>query len=166
MARARRIRRDERGGGDRRRVPAQPVSRVANELARMYVQQNTNIREGQAAGTAEFLKAQLADVRKELDGYERRANDFRLSHLGELPQQVGTNLASLERLNTQLRLNGENQVRTMDRRERSERQLNDLPAAVAAGGSDPARGTGSEEIAKLKQQLEQLRRKYSDQWPE
>ena len=68
----------------------QAVARVANELARMYVEQNTKIREGQATRTAEFLKAQLDEVRKDLDAYERRANDFRLSHIGELPQQVAT----------------------------------------------------------------------------
>ena len=88
----------------------------------MYVQENTKIREGQASRTAEFLKAQLADARRELDAHEQRANEFRSSHLGELPQQVQTNLASLERLNMQLRLNGENQIRALDRRERLEQQ--------------------------------------------
>ena len=84
------------------------VAKVANTLAGMYVQENTRIREGQATRTAGFLKAQLADAKKELDAHDQRANDFRLGHIGELPQQVQTNLASLERLNTQLRLNGEN----------------------------------------------------------
>jgi protein tyrosine kinase modulator len=139
------------------------VARVANELARMYVQQNTNIREGQAAGTAEFLKAQLAGVRKELDAYERRANDFRLSHLGELPQQVETNLASLERLNTQLRLNGENQIRLMDRRERLERQRVET-AAVAPVQTPPS--PDEERLAKLKRDLDDLRRRFTDEYPD
>src|SRR5439155_3523071 len=69
------------------------VARVANELASMYVLANTTIREGQAVRTADFLKTQLADARRELDAQERKANDFRLSHIGELPQQVDTNLA-------------------------------------------------------------------------
>jgi polysaccharide chain length determinant protein (PEP-CTERM system associated) len=138
------------------------VARVANELARMYVQQNTTIREGQAAGTAEFLKAQLADVRKELDAYERRANDFRLSHLGELPQQVETNLASLERLNTQLRLNGENQIRLMDRRERLERQRVETAAAPAQTPPSP----DEERLAKLKRDLDDLRRRFTDEYPD
>src|SRR5437867_2400898 len=113
------------------------VANVANALAGMYVQENTKQREGQATKTAEFLKAQLADVRKELDAHDQRANDFRLSHIGELPQQVDANLASLERLNTQLRLNGENQVRLLDRRDRIERQRADLAAAQPAGAPSP-----------------------------
>ena len=35
-------------------------------------------------------------------------------HVGELPQQVDVNLATLERLNTQLRLNSERQLRTLE----------------------------------------------------
>jgi len=142
------------------------VADVANMLASVYVVENSKIREGQAVRTAEFLKTQLDAVKQELDGQERRATEFNLSHIGELPQQVAANLASLERLNTQLRLNGENQVRAMDRRERFERQLTELPPAQAAvSGSDAARGSGSTELAKLKQELEQLRRKYTDQYP-
>jgi len=145
------------GGGD-----PDTVARVANELARMYVEQNTNIREGQAAGTAAFLKAQLADVRRELDVYERRTNDFRLSHLGELPQQVESNLASLERINTQLRLNGENQIRLMDRRERLERQRVETPAAPVA--TPPS--ADEERLMKLRRDLDDLRRRFTDEYPD
>jgi succinoglycan biosynthesis transport protein ExoP len=145
----------------------QTVAQVADMLASLYVAENTKIREGQAVRTAEFLKSQLDDVKKELDAQERRATEFNLRHLGELPQQVAANLASLERLNTQLRLNGENQVRAMDRRERFERQLADLPPAPPpAVAAEPSRRSESEEVAKLKQELEQLRRKYTDQYPD
>jgi polysaccharide chain length determinant protein (PEP-CTERM system associated) len=143
---------------------ARRVAQVTNVLASLYVLENAKIREGQAVRTAEFLKAQLEDVKKELDAQERRATEFNLSHIGELPQQVAANLASLERLNTQLRLNGENQVRAMDRRERLEKQLAEF--APSGAGLVPARSSGADEVAKLKQQLEQLARKYTDQYPE
>src|SRR5580765_5899070 len=68
------------------------VAKVANALATMYVDENTRIREGQATRTAEFLKAQLADAKAELNTYDRRTNDFKVSHIGELPQQVEINL--------------------------------------------------------------------------
>jgi succinoglycan biosynthesis transport protein ExoP len=138
------------------------VAKVANALAGMYVRENTRIREGQATRTAEFLKTQLADVKKELDVHDQRANDFRLGHLGELPQQVDTNLASLERLNTQLRLNGENQIRSLDRRERIERQRADAAAAPPQAVSSPE----AERLAKLRQQLEDLRSRFTDAYPD
>jgi succinoglycan biosynthesis transport protein ExoP len=138
------------------------VAKVANALAAMYVAENTRIREGQATRTAEFLKAQLADVKKDLDAHDQRANDFRLSHLGELPQQVQTNLASLERLNTQLRLNGENQIRALDRRERIERLRADAAAAPPQGVSSPE----AERLAKLRQQLDDLQGRFTDAYPD
>jgi polysaccharide chain length determinant protein (PEP-CTERM system associated) len=138
------------------------VARVANELARMYVQENTKIREGQASRTAEFLKAQLADARRELDAHEQRANEFRSSHLGELPQQVQTNLASLERLNMQLRLNGENQIRALDRRERLEQQRAGAISARPSVAASPE----SDRLSKLKQQLDELRGHFTDAYPD
>jgi polysaccharide chain length determinant protein (PEP-CTERM system associated) len=138
------------------------VARVANELARMYVEGNTKIREGQASRTAEFLKAQLADARRELDEHERRASEFRSSHLGELPQQVQTNLASLERLNMQLRLNGENQIRALDRRERLELQRVGAAATLPPQAASP----DSERLSKLTQQLDDLRGRYTDAYPD
>jgi polysaccharide chain length determinant protein (PEP-CTERM system associated) len=143
------------------------VAQVANVLASLYILENSKMREGQAVRTAEFLKAQLDDVKKELDAQERRTTAFNLSHIGELPQQVAANLASLERLNTQLRLNGENQVRAMDRRERLEKQLTDVSAVVSTTGAAASpRVAVADEVAKLTLQLEQLARKYTDQYPE
>src|SRR4051812_34038563 len=140
----------------------QSVARVANELARMYVEQNTTIRAGQASKTAAFLKGQLDDARKELDTYDRRQNDFKLSHIGELPQQVETNLASLERLNTQLRLNGENQLRLLDRRDRLERQRLDTAVAPRTAPSSP----DAERLGKLSQQLADLRKQFTEAYPD
>jgi polysaccharide chain length determinant protein (PEP-CTERM system associated) len=144
------------------------VARVANVLASSYVDENTKIREGQAVRTAEFLKAQLAEAKKVLDAQEQRVSQFNMSHLGELPQQVSANLASLERLNTQLRLNGENQVRTMDRRERLERQLADLGPAQSspATATGSRNGAGAEQAVKLRKQLGELKGKFTDQYPD
>jgi polysaccharide chain length determinant protein (PEP-CTERM system associated) len=143
----------------------QVVAQVANVLASSYVEENTRIREGQAVRTAEFLKAQLADVKKELDAQDQRSSEFKLSHIGELPQQVEANLASLERLNTQLRLNSESQIRAMDRRERLERQLTDAESAAVVVVA-PARSPAEEQLAKLKHELDELRRQFSDQYPD
>src|SRR2546427_4029195 len=141
----------------------QTVATVANALAALYVEENTKSREGQAVQTAEFLKAQLADVKNEMDAQARRSSEFKLQHMGELPQQVEANLASLERLNTQLRLNSEHQIRALDRRERLEKQLGDggPPAPVAPPVTMP-----SAQLAKLKQELNDLRRQFTDESPD
>jgi len=140
------------------------VASVANAVARLYIDRNTRLREGQAVETADFLQRQLADAKKELDSQEDRKREYELGHLGELPQQVDVNLASLERLNTQLRLNGENQIRAMDRRDRLEKQLADLDAVPAATPAQPS--APEDQRAKLEQRLAELLTKFADEYPE
>src|SRR5437660_5707569 len=81
------------------------VAKVTNTLASFYVEENSKARERQASQTAQFLKDQLADTKKRLDGQEARVRDFRTRHAGELPQQMTVNLANLERLQAELHLN-------------------------------------------------------------
>lgn len=139
------------------------VAQVANTLASLYVEENTRIRGRQATRTAEFLRSQLESVKKELDEQERLANDFKLRHSGELPQQMEANLSSLERLNTQLRLNGENQMRAMDRRERLERQLSEVERTPASRGTSV---TAVSTLAARRRQLTELRKTFTDEYPD
>jgi len=62
------------------------VAQVTNTLASFYVEENLKVRERLAMGTAEFLKVQLAETKKRLDGQEQRVGVFKRRHLGELPQ--------------------------------------------------------------------------------
>ena len=87
------------------------MAQVTNTLASFYIEENLKVRERQATGTAEFLKVQLAETRKRLDELEARVSDFRRRNLGELPQQMQANLATLEQPQPQLRLNSDNQTR-------------------------------------------------------
>jgi polysaccharide biosynthesis transport protein len=138
------------------------VAEVTNTLAAFYVEENTKSRERQATQTAEFLKAQLADIKRELDHQEQRTSEFKLRHAGDL-QQVEVNLTALDRLNTQLRVNSEAQIRAMERRERLERQVAGTePDALAT----PQAETPATQLLKLKQELAELRRRFSDQYPE
>lgn len=138
------------------------VAQVTNTLAAFYVEENTKSRERQATQTAEFLKAQLADIKRELDQQEQRTSEFKLRHAGEL-QQVEVNLTALDRLNTQLRLNSESQIRAMERRERLEQQLADAESATPV---TPQADTPAAQLLKRKQELAELRRRFSDQYPD
>jgi len=139
------------------------VARVANTLAALYVEENTASRERQAALTAEFLKGQLADVKRDLDEQEQRMNQFTLRYAGELQQQVEVNLAALERLNTQLRLNAEYQIRAIERREQVERQLAEAESGAPATSQADTPGA---QLQRLNQQLAQLRRRFSEEYPD
>lgn len=94
------------------------VADVTNAIATFYVAQNDRMRSEEATRTAEFLKGQLIEAKKQLEHHENNVRGFTSRHVGELPQQTGVNLATLTRLNDQLRLNGEQQLHILEQRER------------------------------------------------
>src|SRR3954469_19821678 len=140
------------------------AAEVANLLTSFHVEENTKSREQQAVRTADFLKSQLDEIKRSLDSDQQRIGEYKRQHNGELGEQVETNLAALERFNNQLRLNGEYQIRAMERKERLEREAAATPPVLPAPVQ--AVNTPATELAKLKDQLTDLRRKYSDQYPD
>jgi polysaccharide chain length determinant protein (PEP-CTERM system associated) len=94
----------------------QTVAEVTNAVAAFYVAQNNQIRSEEASRTALFLKAQLDEASRQLTSRERDVATYTTRHAGGLPQQAEMYLAALERLNTQLRLNGERLLRALDQR--------------------------------------------------
>jgi polysaccharide chain length determinant protein (PEP-CTERM system associated) len=147
------------------------VSAVTNTLAGFYIEENLKARERQAIGTAEFLKVQLGETQKRLDVQEERVSAFKRRHLGELPQQMETNLATLERLHTQLRMNADSQMRAAERRQALSSQLAEAESLLASGNAGPI-GLGSPEprgaarLAQLKQELARLRTQFSERYPD
>ena len=144
----------------------QTVAMVANTLASYYIEENLRVRERQATGTSEFLRVQLQDVRKRLDEQEQKVGALREKYMGELPQQMQSNIMTLESMQNQLRMNNDNQVRAAERQQALSAEL---AAAVAmsqtAGGATPFE-TPEMRLARLKQDLVNLRMKYTDRWPD
>src|SRR5213593_2583335 len=132
-------------GGD-----PQTVAQVTNTLASFYIEENLKVRERQATGTAEFLKVQLEETKKRLDELERQVSEFKRRYLGELPQQMDTNVATLERFHIQLRLNSDNQTRVMERRAALASQQAEA-GAVGGGPEEP-----QTRLVRLKQQMGEL----------
>jgi succinoglycan biosynthesis transport protein ExoP len=161
---------------------AQTVAQVTNTLASFYIEENLKVRERQAAGTAEFLRVQLEQVKAKLDQQEKQVSEFKKRHVGELPQEIEVNLATLERLNTQLRLNTDNQTRVLERRAALDRQMAEVmpPAGGAGAGTEAALpGTGpglyavpappdpnALRLVRLKQELVELKTRFSDRYPD
>src|SRR2546422_670352 len=152
------------------------VSLVTNTLASFYIEENLKARERQATGTAEFLKVQLGETKKRLDEQEQRVSAFKRRYMGELPQQMETNLTTLERLHAQLRLNADNQTRAAERRQALSSQLAEAelllsPAAIAAAGPGatmlaPPEMREAIRLAQKKEEPAKLRTQFSDKYPD
>ena len=71
-------------------------------MATFVIDQNLKMRESQAFGTSEFLQDELTKMRARLEELEKALEEYRRVHMGELPEQLPSNLAILERLQQQL----------------------------------------------------------------
>jgi polysaccharide chain length determinant protein (PEP-CTERM system associated) len=132
------------------------VSEVTNAVAAFYVQQNDRMRSEEAIRTTQFLGSQLADAKAQLDRHEAAIRAYTSRYTGELPQQVGVNLATLERLNTQLRLNGEQQIRIIEQRDKLFDGLRDTTALTRAAAGDDVTPESIERLKKIDEQREKL----------
>ena len=151
----------------------QSVADVTNAIAAFYVDQNDRMRSQEATQTTDFLKTQLMEAKKGLDRQEALLRQFTSQHTGELPQQMGLNLATLDRMNTQLRLNGEQQLRIIEQRERLLDGMFLQPAAGTAAARVAADPDASPEMVERlqkietsKQELTALEAKFSDRHPD
>jgi succinoglycan biosynthesis transport protein ExoP len=137
------------------------VAAVANAVATLFVEENVRIRDLQAAGATAFLQSQVHEADRQLTEQERLMNAFRVSHLGELPEQQASNLAALGRLNEQLRVLNDQERGVLERRDALTRPTTVLlPGATAPVESPEAR------LTRLRTDLAALRAKYTDEYPE
>jgi polysaccharide chain length determinant protein (PEP-CTERM system associated) len=144
----------------------QVVAQVTNILASFYIEENLKVREQQAAGTVEFLRGQLEGVRQGLEEQEQRLSQFKERYMGELPEQLQTNLAILERLSIQLRLHTEKQARVGVHRTILAKQLAEADGFGPAG--EPKAGTPgatAAELERLQQELRVLLTRFTDKHP-
>lgn len=134
----------------------QTVADVTNALAALYVERNALLRERHAAGTASFLRAQLGDLKARLDEQERS--------IGHAPAPMEMDLATLERLNMRLRLNGDQQLRALDRRDRLMKEQ--AESRVPGGTEKGAAETPAMKLARLKAELAELRTRFTEKYPD
>ena len=163
------------------------VMQVANRLADLYVEQNLKTREGQAAGTSEFLDTQLRDAKKRLDEMEAAVSAYKLEHNGELPQQENSISGTLSRLQIELEANRDAINRAQQTKVILESSANAMEANMvaqksalvhAARGSEgtpgpsllPGEAPGQASVDKTSEamevQLALLRSRYTEGHPE
>jgi polysaccharide chain length determinant protein (PEP-CTERM system associated) len=104
------------------------VMQVTQRLASLFVQENLKDREQLAVGTNEFLDSQLQDARRRLEEQEKKLQEYRQAHAGELPSQVGANLQVLQTASLQLQTIDDSLGRDHDRRLELEHALLEFEA--------------------------------------
>jgi polysaccharide chain length determinant protein (PEP-CTERM system associated) len=151
------------------------VAQVANELASLFIEENLKAREQQATGTSDFLKNQLQETRKTLEAHEAKLKDFKLKHIGEMPEQQTATLQILGQLQSQLQLVSE----SLSRAEQQKAYIQSMFASMGAApvvdlDTQDSNAPRSAEVkparrsqaAALRSKLSALLTRYSEEHPE
>ena len=157
-------------GGD-----ARQVAQVANDLAAQFMDENLKAREQQSTGTSEFLQNQLQETKKVLEAQEAKLKDFKLKHIGEMPEQQTANLQILGQLQSQLQLESEALARAEQQRSTIQVLMPQSAPVVDLDETDlkPAsNATASKAPQKeslligLRARLTAMQQRYGDQHPD
>lgn len=142
------------------------VATVANELAASFIHWSITSRVAQVAGTKDFLASELMAAKRNLEKQENALREFKISHLGETPDQTANNLQALVGLRAALQANAD----AMNRLDEQKIMLIQAPAPLTAASSisvDPTpRGRLELQEHQLEATIEQLREHYSDRYPD
>ncbi len=101
------------------------AQRVTERLAGMFNEENMRDREVVAESTNQFLQTQLDDARRRLTEHERRVENYRMRHTGELPEQVTANLQAIQNIEMQVHTLTQSLESDRDRKLLYERQIAD-----------------------------------------
>lgn len=149
----------------------QVAQRVTQRLADLYMQENVRDRERQALETQRFLEASLETARRSLLEQERKLQEYRQSHPGELPTQLAGNLQAIQSAQIQNQALNESMNRARERRLLIERQIADTEAlpsepVVVTQGGDNAVLTTSQQLEAARAQLDRFRQRYTPDHPD
>jgi succinoglycan biosynthesis transport protein ExoP len=155
------------------------AQRVTSTLTSLFIHENLRTREEQATTTTNFLHEQMEVKRKEMEQHEQSLRDFKMQHLGELPEQQQGNLGILTGLqiqlqNTMTNINRAQQQRVyLDsllggyrRQARSSAIVTGIPVASApdARTANPLE-TAITELARLQSERASLLSRYTPNHP-
>lgn len=150
------------------------ITKVVNALANMFIEENLKLRETQARGTAEFLSEELEKVYRELKQREEVLKQYKIEHMGELPEQRESNLAMLQRLQDEIETLQENIRSAEDRKLLLQRQIAEersilratAPGVAGPQGDGAAPHQAPTTLEGLKERLRSLRTRYTDTHPD
>ncbi len=155
----------------------QTVMRIANTLASFFMDENLKVREAQAVGTSEFLDSELEKTRKNLEEREKQLAEYRSQYMGGLPDEVESNLRTLDRLQLQMTAKNESLRQARNALAMLESQITQSREMASQTTNDPFSSMDFEEnsigssedeqkLALAQKEYEVLLLKYTDKHPD
>src|SRR5690349_8964548 len=144
---------------------------VTGRLAALFIEENLHIREQQALGTKSFMTAEADRLRKELEEQELVVNQYKATHRYELPEQLDSNLRTLEQLRREMEASNQRLTALQERKAILQKQTveSDILGVDLLGGgiTSPAEDGGQNlKVQIKKKELESLLQRYSSKHPD
>ena len=148
------------------------VMKVTNALASYFMDENMRIREAEAVGTSDFLEGELYSIRQELAANEEKQKEYREKYMGELPEQLASNMSMLTRLEEQLKVK---QTNLLDAKNKLAMIMNQISeGAFLFGQGAVVTGDGrilsdvqqSISLEQAREMLSYLQTRYTDNHPD
>ena len=154
------------------------AQRVVQDLVSRFIDENIRNRSNATFQTTQFMRDELDNAKKDLDGFENKVASFRMANNGRLPEQMEGSVQQLGVLQTQI-MNLDSQISRANQDklqlESNIRIYKDQLAALSRG-SDTTAAVQAQKSQKLAEQdrevegrereLVALRQRYKDTFPD
>lgn len=139
------------------------AQQVTDRIATLFVGETIKSREQQVEGAVDFLVTQVGDARKELETKDAALRRYKEQHMGRLPEQLQTNLATMGMLQRELQSVEES---LLIAREKQEALARGAGRSSAGAPSEAGAFPGTTDLADLRRQLAALKGRYTDEHPD
>jgi polysaccharide chain length determinant protein (PEP-CTERM system associated) len=152
---------------------AETARAVTERLASLAIEQNLADRNNQAESTSQFLATQLEEAKRRLIEQEKKLEEYRRRHAGQMPSQMQANLQAIQNANVLLQSLNDSTNRAQERRLLIERQIADtqavpLPVVTPAPATAdvPAASTTAQQLDAMRARLTAYLQRYTPDHPE
>jgi polysaccharide chain length determinant protein (PEP-CTERM system associated) len=138
---------------------------VTSRLATLFIEESMKSREQQVEEAYQFLDSEVVAARRELEVKDAALRQYKEQHMGNLPEQTQANLTSLQILQQEQQAL---EVSLRDARQRQdllERNLSE-PQKRATAANSTAAVEGTSDLDRLRDQLLNLRSRYTEEHPD
>jgi polysaccharide chain length determinant protein (PEP-CTERM system associated) len=147
------------------------AQQVTSELTNLFIDENLKVQQQESENTTQFIGSQLEAARASLADQDARVRAFQAAHEGELPTEEATNLQVLSGLQSQLQ---NEQDALGSARQQSVFHQSLIEQYHAMNGTHRTTAIGSpsdlevidKQLDALKSKLQDLKARYTDQYPE
>ena len=142
------------------------AARVADRLASLFIEENLKVREQQVLGTVDFFDQELGAAKQALDQKAQKLSVLKARYFAELPASQAWHGQALTSLQLELRSEMDAVSAAQQQKVYLESMLAESPSIVNLDSGTGASAELDEQLARLQQEMDQLRARYGSSYPD